>query len=251
MSQPAPWTTAVLAQAVVEARLTARRGENLLAMVGIPVAAFALVALLAPGPGPVERTLPRAMALAIVASGVVNLGIATAYERGYGVLKRVGGSPLGRSGLVASKLVIVLAVAVVQVAALAALALAMGWRPENVASIPLLSTTLIGAAACAGIGLAIAGTVRPEAALVIANVAFIVANVFGGPLASLVPLPSGIEELSRLLPSGALAEGFASALGTPDAAGEGVTGNLGRALAVLASWGLATTVLAARTFRWE
>src|SRR6266702_2342634 len=44
--------------------------------------------------------LPGIIALAIIAAGMVNLGIATAYERYYGVLKRLGISPLLLSGLI-------------------------------------------------------------------------------------------------------------------------------------------------------
>ncbi|HUP54403.1 MAG TPA: ABC transporter permease, partial [Methylomirabilota bacterium] len=92
----------------MEARLTARRAENLLAMVGVPVAVLVFLAAFVLTPGSVDRVLPGTLAIAIVASGLVNLGIATAYERGYGVLKRLGGSPLGRSGLVAAKVAVVM-----------------------------------------------------------------------------------------------------------------------------------------------
>ena len=44
---------------------------------------------------------PGILALAIISTSLVNLGIATAFERVYGVLKRLGGSPLPRSGLIA------------------------------------------------------------------------------------------------------------------------------------------------------
>src|SRR5256885_10934893 len=40
--------------------------------------------------------LPGILALAVMAAGMVSLGIATAYERYYGVLKRLGSSPLPR-----------------------------------------------------------------------------------------------------------------------------------------------------------
>ena len=81
----------------VELRLTARRAENLLAMLVIPVAVlifFAWLGIPAGAADPVAFLLPGVLALAIVASGLVNLGTATAYERQYGVLKRLGGSPL-------------------------------------------------------------------------------------------------------------------------------------------------------------
>jgi ABC-2 type transport system permease protein len=121
MSRPAPAVQATVAMTAMELRLTARRGENVLVMVVIPALVlvfFASVAIL-PTPGrSVDFLLPGSIGLAIIATGMVNLGIATAYERHYGVLKRLGGSPLPRIGLVAAKL---LAVLVVEVADLAAL----------------------------------------------------------------------------------------------------------------------------------
>ena len=126
MSGPAPWTRSTAAQTGVELRLTARRGENLLAIAVIPVVVlvfFATTTVVAlPGGGTVDALLPGAIALAIIATGLVNLGIATAYERSYGVLKRLGGSPLGRTGLVAAKVTAVLAVVAIQVVALVVVA---------------------------------------------------------------------------------------------------------------------------------
>jgi len=245
MSRPAPWASAVLAQAGVEARLSARRGENLLAMVGVPVAVLLFVGTFVRGRATVEVALPATLALAIVASGLVNLGIATAYERGYGVLKRLGGSPLGRDGLVAAKLAVVLLIALTQVVGLIAVgALGLGWRPGPGASVlAVLVTTFVGAAAFAGLGLAIAGTLRPEAALVVANVLFLLAIGLGGALVPVADLPVGVASVVRLLPVGALTEAFGGALG--DGA------SIAQPLAVLAAWAIGGVVLAARTFRWD
>ena len=83
MSRPAPFLATVGSQARMEARLTMRRGENLLAMVGIPAAVLVFFAAVGRD---VASILASTLALAIVASGLVNLGIAKAYERVYGVL---------------------------------------------------------------------------------------------------------------------------------------------------------------------
>ena len=102
MSRPASPLAATLSQTGMELRLTARRGENVLVTVVIPVVVllfFASFSILPSGTGrPVDFLLPGALALAIIATSLVNLGIATAYERNYGVLKRLGGSPLTRAG---------------------------------------------------------------------------------------------------------------------------------------------------------
>lgn len=245
MSRPAPWAAAVLAQAVMEASLTARRGENVLAMVGIPVAILLFVTVSLPSGEEIGGVLPSTMALAIVASGLVNLGIATAYERAYGVLKRLGGSPLGRSGSVAAKIAVVLAIAVLQVVGLVGIAAILGWQPPAGLSIAgVLLTTLVGAATFAGIGLAVAGLMRAEAALVGVNVLFLLAMVFGGPLGRLVELPTAVSRISALAPVGALADALTVALGAPG-------DDLWRPLAILAGWAVIATLLAVRTFRWE
>ncbi len=81
----------------MELRLTARRGENILVTLVIPVVVllfFASVGVFPTAIGrPVDFLLPGTLALAVVATSLVNLGIATAYERNYGVLKRLRGAP--------------------------------------------------------------------------------------------------------------------------------------------------------------
>jgi ABC-2 type transport system permease protein len=250
MSQPASFGQAVRAQATMEARLTARRGENLLAMIGLPVAVLVFFGLVGtPAGRDVTVLLPAVLALAIVASGLVNLGIATAYERGYGVLKRLGGSPLGRTGLLVAKLAVVASITIAQVVALLALAwIVLGWRPGPEASVIGLVvavgvTTLVGAAAFASLGLLIAGMVRPEGALVLANALFLVALMGGGVLVPVQDLPGPLASIAGLLPVGALAEAFRASLGSG--------GSLAINLGIVAAWGVAALVGTARTFRWE
>jgi len=245
VSRPAPWATAVFAQAGVEARLASRRGENLLAMVGVPVAVLLFFGLFVAGPDRVDAMLPGTLTLALVASGLVNLGIATAYERGYGVLKRLGGSPLGSSGVVAAKLGVVVAIALAQVGGLLAVAaLVLGWRPEPDASVlAVVVTTIVGAAAFAGLGVAIAATLRPESALVVANVMFLLALGLSGALVPIADLPTPLASVVSLLPVGALSEAFASALGSG--------GALATPLAIAGAWAIGSLVVAVRTFRWD
>ena len=245
MSRPASWASAVLAQAGVEARLTARRGENLLAMVVVPVGVLLFIGGVVLAGSPIGPTLPGTLALAIVASGLVNLGIATAYERGYGVLKRLGGSPLGRSGLVAAKLGVVVAIGVAQVLAiLAVAALVLGWRPgPDASALAVAVTTVAGSAAFTGLGLTIAGTFRPEGALVAANLLFLLAVGVGGALVPIGDLPAPVAVVVRVLPLGALTDAFGAALGSG--------AEILRPLAIVAAWAVGSIVVAARTFRWD
>jgi ABC-2 type transport system permease protein len=246
VSRPSSFARIVATRATTEARLTARRGENLLAMVVLPAVVLAFFATIGSGGGSrsIETLLPGVLALALVASGLVNLGIATAFERGYGVLKRLGGSPLGRDGLIAAKLAVVGVVGLAQVAALVALAVALGWRPEPGASVvAILVTLVVGSATFAAIGLFMAGTLRPEATLVVANTLFLVALLLGGVLVPIADLPEPLATIALISPVGALAEAFRAALGD----GAGVGGHL----AVVAAWGVLAAFGAIRTFRWD
>ena len=104
-------------------------------------------------------------------------------------------------------------------------------------------TTLVGSAAFAGLGLAIAGSLRPEAALVVANVLFLLALGFGGVVVPIADLPAPVDSIVRLLPVGALADAYGAALGSG--------ASIVQPLLILAGWAVAADLLAARLFRWD
>ncbi len=250
MSRPASPLAATLSQTVVELRLTARRGENVLVTVIIPAVVLVFFAsagvLPTPTGRPVDFLLPGSIALAIIATSLVNLGIATAYERQYGVLKRLGGSPLTRAGLLAAKIAAVLVVEGGQVVLLVAIAaLALGWNPPAGANPVLLAAlVLLGTLAFAGLGLLLAGALRAEATLALANALFIVAVLLGGIILPLDHLPDALAAVAGLLPAAALSDAFRAALGD-----DGI--DLVRPLVILGLWSAGAIVIAARTFRWE
>jgi ABC-2 type transport system permease protein len=234
----------------MELRLTARRGENVLVTVIIPVVVllfFASFSILPSGNGrPVDFLLPGALALAIIATSLVNLGIATAYERNYGVLKRLGGSPLTRSGLLAAKMSAVLVVEVGQIVLLLVIAVTvLGFRLGPGASPALLAVgLLLGTLAFAGLGLLMAGALRAEATLALANALFIAFLLLGGIVIPVDQLPGPLAAVAGILPAAALADVFRAALVSGDIAVAGP-------VAILVVWGVGAVALAARTFRWE
>jgi len=249
VSRAAPPMAATLAQTRMELRLTARRGENVLVTIVIPVVVllfFASVSVLPTGGGaPVDFLLPGALALAVIATSLVNLGIATAYERMYGVLKRLGGSPLTRAGLLGAKMGAVLLVEVVQVVLLVTIAwTVLGWRPGPSASLAIVVVALLlGTLAFAGLGLLMAGALRAEATLALANGLFIAFLLLGGIVLPVSHLPGPLAAVAAVLPAAALADAFRVGLGAGgDALGP---------LLVVGAWGAVAVVLAARTFRWE
>ena len=251
MSRPASAAAATLAQTSMELRLTARRGENVLVTIVIPVVVllfFASVSVLPVGSGrSVDFLLPGTLALAVIATSLVNLGIATAYERNYGVLKRLGGSPLTRGSLLVAKMGAVLVVEIGQVVLLIAIAvIALGWRPgPDASAVLLVSALLLGTLAFAGLGLLLAGALRAEATLALANALFIAFLLLGGILLPVADLPGPLATLARGLPAAALADAFRAALGSSGHI------DVARSLLVLGAWGLGAVLLAARTFHWE
>jgi ABC-2 type transport system permease protein len=246
----ASWPGMVRAQAAMELRLTLRRFENLFVMLVIPpalLAFFGAVPVLSTGSDrPVDFLLPGVLALGVISAAFVNLGIATGFERGYGVLKRLGGSPLPRSALVAAKLVTVAIVEAVQVVLLVAIAVVVfGWQPAPGATLLVAAVALVaGTIAFAGLGLLLAGTLRPEATLALANGLFLLFLLLGGVVLPLDHLPGALATLARLLPAAALSDLVRDGL-------EGGSASLVGPFAVLIAWGAAGVALAVRTFRWE
>jgi ABC-2 type transport system permease protein len=236
----------------MELRLVLRRGENLFATIVIPtlvLVLFSSISILPTGPGrPVDFLLPGAIALGIIATSLVSLGITTAYDRSYGVLKRLGGSPLSRVELVVARLLTVLVVEVVQVGLLVGTAtLVLGWTGGSGGSVLLfVLTVLLGTIAFAGLGLLLAGTLRAETVLAIANVLFLAFLVVGGIIVPIDRLPGPLAAIAAALPAAPLAELLRAALGSAAAGADLVT-----PLGVLVAWALAAIGLAAATFRWE
>ena len=246
MSAPAPARRRVLARAGFETRALLSNGEQLLVSVVLPTLALVGLTLTSvPDLGPgrrVDLATAGALALAVVSTAFTGQAIATGFDRRAGVLRLLGTTPLGRGGLLAGKAIAVLSVLAVQVLVLGVVGVLLGWRPTGAGIVPALVSLLLGAATFVALALLLAGTVRAEAVLALANLAWV---LFLG-LGVLVPtdrLPGGVAGTARLLPPGALGDGLRTAL---------VDGSWPwAAWAVLAGWALVAGVAASRLFRWS
>jgi ABC-2 type transport system permease protein len=237
----------VIAQTRVELKLTLRRGESLLVSFLIPIGILVFFtkvdAVNTTLRRPVDFLVPGVLALAVMSTAMVSLSIATGFERRYGVLKRLGTTPLSRAGLIVAKTANVLAVEALQAVAIIATGLALGWEPSG-GVVPAIGLLLLGTVAFAGIGLLLAGTLRAEATLAAANALFLVLLFLGGMAYPLERLPDALETLARALPAAALSESLRDVLST----GEGVGWE---SLLVLFAWAVAAPVAAAHWFTWE
>jgi ABC-2 type transport system permease protein len=247
----APLRRMIAAQAALETRTLLRNGEQLLLTLVIPLlllAAFGLEPLVNFGAGMsrIDFLTPGIIALAVMSTAFTSQAIATGFERRYGVLKRLGATPLSRTGLISAKTATVIAVELLQAALIVLVALAIGWQPDARATALVVAPLLIllGTAAFSGLGLLMAGTLRAEATLAAANLIYIVLLGVGGVIFPLAKFPAGARPVLELLPTGALSTGLRSVLQQRAVfpAGNVVT---------LLVWAVVAIALAARTFKWD
>ncbi len=236
---------AFVAHTRLELTVLARNGESLLLTIGIPIlllAFFANVDVLPIEGDPIAFLAPGVLALAVLSTSLVNLAIATGFEREYGVLKRLGATPLGRPRLLAAKTTAVLVVETVQVTVLWVLALALGWDPSPRPGFVI--AVALGTIACAGLGLCLAGVLPALVTLAAANGLYLVLLLLSGMVIPLDELPGPVQAVAKALPSAALADAVRGSLSATGAVP-------GRAWVVLVAWAIAAPVAATRCFRWE
>ena len=235
-------------QVRAEVQLVARNGEQLLLTLGIPVLLlvfFSVVDVLPTGTDdPIEFLAPGILALAVMSTAMVSLGIGTGFERSYRVLKRLGATPLGRGRLIAAKITSVIVVELIQFAVLIPVAYALGWRPSSPNWALALAAVVAGTIAFAGVGVTLAGRLRGEINHAAQNGLYLVLLLLGGMVIPLGELPSAMRAIAHVLPSGALADVLREALADAGT-------RPGASWIVLAAWAVATPLLARRLFRFD
>ena len=236
------------AQLRAELQILARNGEQLLLTLIIPVMLlvfFGTTDVLPTGfDDHMDFLTPGIIALAIMSSSMVSLGIATGFERSYKVLKRLGVTPLGRPRWLAAKIVTVLLMQIVQLIILIPVALILDWQSDDAQWLLAISAVATGSVAFAGLGLFIAGRLRAEINLAAQNGLYLLLLLLGGMVVPFDKLPEPVAAVAKCLPSGALADVLRDAL-------VGQADRPGTSWIVLGIWAVLTPLLAAKTFRWE
>ncbi|WP_434967152.1 ABC transporter permease [Janibacter indicus] len=245
LSPAEPRGRRVRAQARFEAEILVRNGEQILVALVLPV--LALLALVA-SPYPqlpeprIALVAPGVLALAVVSTAFTGQAIQTAFDRRYGVLRLLATSPVGTDGLLAGKAVAVAGVVLGQLVVLGLVAVAAGWRPDPLGLLITPVSAALGVWVFVALALLLAGVLRAEAVLAVANLVWVLLAGAGGLL-----LPGdtigGLDAVVRWLPSGALGNAFR----------DGLTG-AGVPLVpwlVLVVWGVVLSLAVVRTFRWR
>ena len=228
-----------------------RNGEQLMLNIIFPV--MALIALRftglideyanSVGVSRMDAAVPGVLALCVISTALSGQGIATGFDRRYGVLRFLATTPLGRNGLIMGKCIAVLVVVAIQFTLVAALGYGLGWRPDAIAVSRSIITMLMGAGAFTALGLLIAGTVRAEATLAIVNIAWVILAGAGGVVFPLKSFPDWYAGIVAWSPSAAL--------------GDALRGNfiqhqwLADPHWVLIVWTVVIGFVASRKFKWS
>jgi ABC-2 type transport system permease protein len=247
MNTAAPTHIRVLAQARFETGNLMRNGEQLLVAIILPAMALVGLALShSPSLGPgrrIDLAVPGVLALAVISSAFTSQAISTGFDRRYGVLRLLGVSPLGRNGLLVAKALAVLTIELVQAIAISSIGLALGWHPQWIGVFAGVLVGLVGTWTFVALALLLAGTLRAEGVLALANLIWIALLGLGGVIIPRTQMSSGLSQVAALLPSGALGDGLRDAF---------IDGRLAVIpLLVLVVWGALATALASRFFRWS
>jgi ABC-2 type transport system permease protein len=244
--RPSSPAKAMAAQLRMELVILVRNGEQLLLTLVIPALLLVMFATtsIADVPKPrVDFLVPGVLALAVMSTAFTGQAIATGFERRYGVLRRLATTPMPTSALLIAKSFAVLAVEVGQVALLAAIAAGLGWSPRgNIGTVAAL--LLLGTTAFSGLGLLIAGVLRAEATLAVANLVYLVLLVFGGVAFPIADFGRTLRDVVLVLPITALTDGLRAVLlsGADVPARDWLT---------LACWSVGTGLGAAAFFRTD
>lgn len=232
------------AQFSLELKLLLRNGEQLLLTMFIPITLVVGLTLLPLGEFGDDRAavfVPAIMALAVISTAFTGQAIAVAFDRRYGALKRLGATALPVWGIIAGKSLAVVTVVFLQSIVLGAIGIAINWRP-HIAGLALGAVVIaLGTAVFAALGLLLGGTLRAEIVLAVANLLWFVFAGLGALTLEGGVVPTALQQIARLTPSGALTEALSQAMTlSVDWFG----------LAVLAVWGVVAAVCALRWFRF-
>lgn len=238
---------ATIAQYRTELALSLRNGEQLLVNLFIPLGLlvfFSKIDVLDSGDAdPVDFLAPAVLGLAVMSSALVSLGISTGFERFYGVLKRLGATPLGRPRWVLAKFATVLTIELGQWAILIPTGLLLGWDPS--AGWPAaIAGAVLGTAAFGGLALLMAGTLGGMTNLAATNGLYLVLMVTGGMIVPFDEMPGALQAVAKVFPAAPLADVMIGSL----QAGEHVHG---ASWLVLGAWAVVMPLLAAWRFSWD
>ena len=210
-------------------------------------------------PGGVRFTqyfLAGMVAAGILGAGLQNMAISIATERSDGTLKSLAGTPMPKSAYFVGKVVQVLTVTAATVAVLMLLGrLLYGVDlPSGRDWVTFAWVTVLGAAACTLLGIAISSLARNgrSASATVTPIALVL-QFISGVFFAFSEIPGWMQTIASFFPLKWMAQGLRSVFLPDSLAAQEPAGSweLGRVALVLLLWCAAGLVLCVLTFRWH
>jgi ABC-2 type transport system permease protein len=192
---------------------------------------------------------PAIAVFATASAAYVNLGITTAYQRDFGILKRVRGTPLPPWIYLASKVMTSVLVGAIAAAVMLTIGFVAYGLELPLRTVPAMVVTfLLGASSFAALGMLLAAlTGSGESATAIGQATLLPLAFFSGNFFVSEQLPGWLSKVALVFPLRHFNDAFFAPF-DPATKGAGFEWlNLG----VVALWGVAAAVIAVRYFRWE
>jgi ABC-2 type transport system permease protein len=183
----------------------------------------------------------------VSATAFAGLAIITVIRREDGILKRLRGTPLPAWAYVVAVVKSTLIVYALEAVALVALGKVLFDIPFPDRWLSLVLTLLLGTLAFAAMGLGLTGAIRSaEGSSAVVNAIYLPMAFISGSFFSAAAFPPVVEAIADVLPLTYFIELTRDVL----LYDEEIWSN-GKAVAVIAAWGIAGLVAALRWFRWE
>jgi len=187
------------------------------------------------------------IAYAIAMACFSSLAISLTTEREIGLLKRFRGTPVPAWTFIAARIcrsIVLVAFQVVALLVIARLAFSVRLSAEGIAEVAVFA--VLGTAAMCALGIALTSvTTTADSAATIAPFGTVLLAFISGVFIPVDQLPDSLVQIGKIFPLSHLASGLQAAFGT------GAVHLAGEDVAVIALWGAAGIIVAARTFRWE
>lgn len=214
-SAPATLARMTASQTRMELTLFLRNGEQLLVALVIPVAVlFALTAITfgaVPEPR-IDYAITAVLTLSVMGTAFTGQAIAVGFDRRYGALKRLGGTPLPPAVIIAGKILATLILVAGQTVLLGVIAAGLGWRPGPAGLLVGALMIALGSVAFSAMGLLLGGTLRAEIVLALANLVWFVLIGAAGLAIGVAALPDQLHDLLVVVPSYALTSALVTAI---------------------------------------
>ncbi len=229
-----------------EFTLNARNSEQALLLVLIPIVILIVLtktSIIGGETSGLSIALATVLTVSTFAAGFTSLAIATAFERRSETLVFLGTTSLTRAEVVIAKSLGSFLLAVFASFFTLFAALVLGWTPTLLGFLIPVGIAL-GVFSVSGFAYLLAGILRAEAVLAIANGIFVLVLMFGGVIFTFGQNVTGFLEYFPPLALKNLMQYCVSETSTGDI-------NVIKAMCVLIAWGVVGHVLASRFFKWR